>query len=519
MTPGWHGECAVVGPFSRIANVLLAAGLLAMAAPCFAQVTHVTGTQIAPVFGSAGGERRSYLRIFNAAPLPEAAEVVFLNPLTGAVIGRWAYLIPSMASPEFSLATIETEASPPISAAQSAAGYSLVVRSEFAGQVQHVVRNATSSWTANMSYCGDRTFSASRVITNVPSSRLAEGALSRLYVSNEQASTRYEQFEIHDALTGAYLGFWNNIHPDGTLPAGLRRFATSAVESGIKPVPPATIPARFNIIRHRFGTGIMRHLTAGRDAGTLTDMSGGCYLDGSAETTPAIKPVPANLGRDPFYKKYINIAGIPVVASEKVPDAALLRARQIVLFILRNRPDLLLNIVLRRDYFIIAAQSEMARHLPEFAGRNVDDRLRGSVEPTFMWATEETILQYPPDNVKRDYFLHEFVHIIEGRGFDHPYYDQTFDAELEAIFQDARASGVYDGRQEDGSTYYGMTNKGEYFAEAIRAYHDVLVCYALSPNRFVTRLPCTRQELRTHDRRIHDFIQKHFGEGTYPPLN
>src|SRR5690348_8709924 len=37
-----------------------------------------------------------------------------------------------------------------------------------------------------------------------------------------------------------------------------------------------------------------------------------------------IGPVPESLGVSPFYKKYTDAAGIPVIASEKVPDAALL---------------------------------------------------------------------------------------------------------------------------------------------------------------------------------------------------
>src|SRR5687768_509555 len=49
---------------------------------------------------------------------------------------------------------------------------------------------------------------------------------------------------------------------------------------------------------------------------------------------------PAELGLDPFYKKYVDAQGIPVVSSEKTPDAALLMARDIVQFMLSERPDL-----------------------------------------------------------------------------------------------------------------------------------------------------------------------------------
>ncbi|MGH7446405.1 MAG: hypothetical protein ACREK1_03360 [Longimicrobiales bacterium] len=49
---------------------------------------------------------------------------------------------------------------------------------------------------------------------------------------------------------------------------------------------------------------------------------------------------PPELGLDPFYRKYVDAHGIPIVTSEKVPDAALLMARDIVQFMLANRPDL-----------------------------------------------------------------------------------------------------------------------------------------------------------------------------------
>ena len=48
------------------------------------------------------------------------------------------------------------------------------------------------------------------------------------------------------------------------------------------------------------------------------------YIDFSV-TAP-----PKELELDPFYKKYTDAHGIPVVTSDKVPDAALLMARDIV---------------------------------------------------------------------------------------------------------------------------------------------------------------------------------------------
>lgn len=43
---------------------------------------------------------------------------------------------------------------------------------------------------------------------------------------------------------------------------------------------------------------------------------------------------PASLGVDPFYKKHTDALGIAILSSEKVPDAALLVARDIVIHML-----------------------------------------------------------------------------------------------------------------------------------------------------------------------------------------
>jgi hypothetical protein len=53
-----------------------------------------------------------------------------------------------------------------------------------------------------------------------------------------------------------------------------------------------------------------------------------------------IGPVPESLGVSPFYTKYADALGIPVIASAKVPDAALLVARDIVNSMLAARPDI-----------------------------------------------------------------------------------------------------------------------------------------------------------------------------------
>jgi hypothetical protein len=58
--------------------------------------------------------------------------------------------------------------------------------------------------------------------------------------------------------------------------------------------------------------------------------------------------VPASLGVNAFYKKYTDAHGIPVLSSEKAPDAALLVARDIVNTMLAARPDLRKALIARK---------------------------------------------------------------------------------------------------------------------------------------------------------------------------
>src|SRR5262245_4941829 len=75
--------------------------------------------------------------------------------------------------------------------------------------------------------------------------------------------------------------------------------------------------------------------------------------------------VPEALGLDPFYRKYADATGIAIVGSERVPDAAILVARDIVNHMLAKRPDLREAMVGEKMRVIVMAQSESTTDLPE----------------------------------------------------------------------------------------------------------------------------------------------------------
>src|SRR5260370_31282777 len=77
-----------------------------------------------------------------------------------------------------------------------------------------------------------------------------------------------------------------------------------------------------------------------------------------------VTPAPATLGFDPFYKKYADALGIPILSSEKVPDAALLVARDIVIHMLSKRPDLRQDMIATNMRVRFMALSESTTDIP-----------------------------------------------------------------------------------------------------------------------------------------------------------
>ena len=88
----------------------------------------------------------------------------------------------------------------------------------------------------------------------------------------------------------------------------------------------------------------------------------------AAASLPPVAPASAAAvppGFDPFYRRYVDAGGIPVIASARVPDRALLLARDIVGDLLRSRPDLRRDLVGRGVRVAVIAEEEGIADLPE----------------------------------------------------------------------------------------------------------------------------------------------------------
>jgi hypothetical protein len=158
-----------------------------------------------------------------------------------------------------------------------------------------------------------------------------------------------------------------------------------------------------------------------------------------------VGPIPSDLTLDPFYKKHADALGIPVVSSEKVPDAALLVARDIIIHMLAKRPDLREAMVGRKMRVIVMARSESTTDLPEqkdWTKPGPDDRRLtrderehyveriGRLTDKQYWdqrargmggnptsCAEENLLGYPGTRYfGENIFVHEFAHGIMDIG-------------------------------------------------------------------------------------------------------
>lgn len=239
-----------------------------------------------------------------------------------------------------------------------------------------------------------------------------------------------------------------------------------------------------------------------------------------------ISKPPAKLMLDPFYEKYVDAMGIPIIASAAVSDTALLIAREIIIQMLSERPDIRRTLVRTGQKVGIIGQTQQMSDIPEYKNlkkpefgdrrltakeiaeydkiKKMSDqeywnrRARG-LGGVYTTCGEENLLGIPGTRYFGEHILvHEFAHAIH-RGI------RASDPELaEAIDQayaDAMAIGLWKGQ-------YASTNSGEYFAEGTQFWF--WSNYEYQDGDKVVYSPL---DLRTYDPKLYDLLARIF------PLN
>lgn len=168
-----------------------------------------------------------------------------------------------------------------------------------------------------------------------------------------------------------------------------------------------------------------------------------------------------------FYKKYLEIDGVPLAAAGVVSDAALQRDYYIVTHMLAGRPDILHCMATNGTHLIIIGKDQKYTDMPEYRhARNPDylnERVRGTGGLDLTSFGEENLLCLPTDRYDRESIaVHEFCHTIDSALSR---IDPTWRSRLRQTFRHALSQGLWK------NTYAG-SNQAEYWAEICQAYFD-----------------------------------------------
>ena len=226
-------------------------------------------------------------------------------------------------------------------------------------------------------------------------------------------------------------------------------------------------------------------------------------------TTP-----PDSLHLDKFYTKYVNVNGLPLVSSWRVPDSAFVAAHR-TLYAMTSmlKPEILEAMRKAGARVAIMGRYEGTTDLPEHhylindTALNWDLRARGlggTIDEPLTSCAEENVLAYQIDKYHaEDILVHEFAHAIHCIGIIQ--IDTTFNSRLQSLYEKAKKDGLL-------TNTYRETDKEEYFAEAVQDWFDV---NAEMPHTDGKHNWCnTREELRQFDPDLYQLLAEYFPETT-----
>lgn len=240
---------------------------------------------------------------------------------------------------------------------------------------------------------------------------------------------------------------------------------------------------------------------------------GACLAVTATASEAVVGPVPADVRSKfrlaPFYTKYTDAGGIPIVASDQVSRYALLEARFLVLQMIGHRSELMAAIAKNKVRLAVMSPTQMTTDIPEHSDLTPKDywdkRARGlgatDARPAVSCG-EENLLGYPGDPYSTENILiHEFGHVIHQRGMNA--IDATFQNRLAAAYEAAKRAGLWRGK-------YAGSNVDEYWAEGVQSWFDTN-----RENDSEHNHVNTRREIKTYDPRLSTLLAEVFGDGEW----
>jgi len=235
----------------------------------------------------------------------------------------------------------------------------------------------------------------------------------------------------------------------------------------------------------------------------------------SADFTSAteVVAVPAKVRKQfklsPFYAKWLDVGGLPIVASAKVENGAIQEAAWLINKMIGHRPDILRAMARNRVRFSVMAHNELTTDVPEHSDlkpKNYWDRRARGLGATrsrpSVSCGEENLLKFRSDPyAKENILIHEFAHAIHQMGLNT--IDPTFDRRLRKTFDQAIQQGLWKGS-------YAATNKQEYWAEGVQSWFDTNRQNDKQHNHVNTRA-----ELKKYDPRLAKLIAEVFKDSKW----
>jgi hypothetical protein len=189
------------------------------------------------------------------------------------------------------------------------------------------------------------------------------------------------------------------------------------------------------------------------------------------DSTYEVTAPPPELKLDPFYTKYVDAHGFPVVASAEVNDYALAEAAYLVDLMLAERPDVKQAMAASGSRLVVIGHRQFTTDIPEYKrltpAEYWDVRARGlggSATDPVCSCGEENLLGYKGDPYHAENILiHELAHNIHLRGVVR--LDATFDQRLKDTYDKAMEAELWKGK-------YAAENHHEYFAEGVQSWFN-----------------------------------------------
>ncbi len=209
---------------------------------------------------------------------------------------------------------------------------------------------------------------------------------------------------------------------------------------------------------------------------------------------------PAHLNADPYYQKYLDAGGIPILAPESVSDEELRRTQATLLGMVADRPDLLDLLASQNTRILLYDRDKGGlAQLPEFADYS-DSNVSGLFgETSYGGAVAAPAMTTYHCN---EILIHEIAHAL-----DYAIQIQEWEAFREPEFKQARNRAFLSAKEAGlwaGS--YASTISDEYWAE--------MVVHWLRPDLFRTQFGL--HDLSEYDGKAARLVEQYLGNPTLP---